>query len=89
MLDKQHLDNMLHLVRVPGSHPPAVTPSYGIGIMADPNGPFGSSYAHGGSGPGYSLFAEIVPDAPRGRLSVAVLCKTTVVPSAKIFNSCW
>ena len=83
MLDKQHLDNMLRLVRVPGSHPPAVTPSYGIGIMADPDGPFGSSYAHGGSGPGYSLFAEIVPDARRGRLSVAVFCNNSLGADAR------
>jgi D-alanyl-D-alanine carboxypeptidase len=83
MLDKPHLEKMLQLVRVPGAHPPAVTPSYGMGIMADPDGPFGSSYAHGGGGPGYSLFAEILPHAPKGRLSVAVFCNNSLGADAR------
>lgn len=78
MLDKEHLDMMLQLVRVPGTHPPAVTPSYGMGIMADPDGPFGASYAHGGGGPGYNLFAEILPGSLTGRLSVAVFCNSSL-----------
>jgi D-alanyl-D-alanine carboxypeptidase len=78
LLDKRHLDQMLQLVRVPGSHPPAVTPSYGMGIMADPDGPFGASYGHGGGGPGYNLFAAILPHRARGRLSVAVFCNNSL-----------
>jgi D-alanyl-D-alanine carboxypeptidase len=78
LLDQQHLDQMLQLTRVPGSHPPAVTPSYGMGIMADPDGPFGPSYGHGGGGPGYSLCAAILPRSPQGRLSVAVFCNNSL-----------
>lgn len=74
LLDKGRMDQMVHLVRVPGSHPPAVEPSYGMGIMADPGDPLGPSYGHGGDGPGYSLFATILPHSPKGRLSVAVFC---------------
>ena len=78
LLDHPHLDQMLQLTRVPGSHPPAVTPSYGMGIMADPDGLLGPSYGHGGGGPGYSLSAAILPRAPQGRLSVAVFCSTSL-----------
>jgi D-alanyl-D-alanine carboxypeptidase len=77
-LDEPHLNQMLHLTRVRGSHPPAVTPSYGMGIMADPDGPYGPSYGHGGGGPGYSLFAGMLPGSPTGRLSVAVFCNSSL-----------
>jgi D-alanyl-D-alanine carboxypeptidase len=78
LVDQQHLEQMLQLTRVPGSHPPAVTPSYGMGIMADPDGPLGPSYGHGGGGPGYSLYAAILPHSPQGRLSVAVFYNTSL-----------
>ena len=83
LLDEPRLEQMLQLIRVPGAYPPAVTPSYGMGIMADPDGPFGPSYGHGGGGPGYSLFASIVPQSPRGRLSVAVFCNNSFGADAK------
>jgi D-alanyl-D-alanine carboxypeptidase len=65
-------------VRVPGSQPPARTPSCGLGPMADPDGPFGLSYGHGGGGPGYSLSACILPGSTAGRLSVASFCNSSV-----------
>src|SRR5438093_12969491 len=74
LLDEPRLEQMLQLIRVPGAYPPAVTPSYGMGIMADPDGPFGLSYGHGGGGPGYSLFASIVLQSERGRFRVGVVC---------------
>lgn len=78
LLDRGRLTQMLQLVRVPGEHPPARSPSYGMGLMADPDGPFGPSYGHGGGGPGYSLFASIAPQSARGRLSVAVFCNSSL-----------
>jgi D-alanyl-D-alanine carboxypeptidase len=83
LLDERHLDQMLQLVRVPGTHPPAVTPSYGMGIMADPDGLFGPSYGRGGGGPGYSLFASILPQWSKGRLSVAVFCNNSFSADAE------
>ncbi len=56
-INQKSLAEMKTLVRVPGEHPPAVTPSYGLGIMADPDSAHGKSYGHGGGGPGYALHA--------------------------------
>ena len=83
LLDVRHLDQVLQLVRVPGTHPPAVTPSYGMGIMADPDGLFGPSYGHGGAGPGYNLFASILPQWSKGRVSVAVFCNNSFSADAE------
>lgn len=83
LLDSLSLDRMLHLVRVPGSHPSTITPSCGLGILADPDSPFGASFGHGGSGPGYSLSASILPRSVNGRLSVAVFCNSSMGANAK------
>ncbi len=77
LLDSDHLRQMLRLVRVPGSHPPTVSASCGFGILADPDGPFGPSYGHGGGGPGFSLQASILPHCRGGRLAVAVFCNSS------------
>ncbi len=78
LLDAEHLNLMLQLVRVPGSYPPTVTPSCGMGILADPDGPFGPSYGHGGGGPGYTLETSILPRSSAGRISVAVFCNSSL-----------
>lgn len=57
-LTADSLTQMTTLVRVPGSHPSAVEPSYGLGIMADPRSPLGACYGHSGSGPGFTLRAN-------------------------------
>jgi D-alanyl-D-alanine carboxypeptidase len=77
LLDEESLSSMLNLVRVPGDHPPAITPSYGMGIMGDPDAPCGTSFGHGGGGPGYVLWASIIPGSQWGRLAVAVFCNTS------------
>lgn len=74
LLDAASRAQMLALVPVPGSHPPAARPSYGLGIMADPEGPFGPSYGHGGGGPGWSVQAMHWPELRGHRLTLAVLC---------------
>jgi D-alanyl-D-alanine carboxypeptidase len=77
LLGEESLRSMLHLTRVPGDHPPAITPSYGMGIMGDPDGHFGASFGHGGGGPGYALRASIIPKSQFGRLAIAAFCNTT------------
>ena len=77
LLDETSLRTMVDLIRVPGNHPPAITPSYGMGIMADPDSPFGPSFGHGGGGPGYALWCSIIPKSTVGRLAVAVFCNTS------------
>ncbi len=77
VLVESSLKSMLRLTRVPGEHPPAVTPSYGMGIMADPDSPVGASFGHLGGGPGYALSCVIVPNSSVGRLTVAVFCNSS------------
>jgi D-alanyl-D-alanine carboxypeptidase len=77
ILEESNLKAMLTLTPVPGVHPPAVTPSYGMGIMADPDSPLGASYGHLGGGPGYALSCLIIPNSSVGRLTVAVFCNTS------------
>jgi D-alanyl-D-alanine carboxypeptidase len=74
LLSQNSLDRMLTLQRVPGVHPPAVSPSYGLGIMGDPDSPRGLCYGHGGGGPGWNLAASTIPDLRGHRVSIAVLC---------------
>src|SRR2546430_17593492 len=50
LLDEPRLEQMLQLIRVPGAYPPAVTPGYGMGILADPDGPVCLRYGHRGWG---------------------------------------
>jgi D-alanyl-D-alanine carboxypeptidase len=77
LLNEESLSSMLHLFRVPGNHPPAITPSYGMGIMADPDAPFGAWFGHGGGGPGYAVWCLMIPKSKLGRLAVAVFCNTS------------
>ena len=74
LLSRASLERMLTLRRVPGKHPPSVSPCYGLGIMADPDAPHGPSFAHGGAGPGWDLYAGCVPNLNGRRVSVSVLC---------------
>ena len=43
--------------------PGFVRPSYGLGVMADPESPLGSVVGHGGVGPGYATAVFAVPRA--------------------------
>jgi D-alanyl-D-alanine carboxypeptidase len=82
LIDRDRLDRMLRPVRVPGSHPPAVSPSAGLGILSDPDGEFGPSYGHGGGGPGYTLSTSILPEFSAGRLALAAFCNSSVGKNA-------
>jgi D-alanyl-D-alanine carboxypeptidase len=42
--------------------PGFVRPSYGLGVMADPDNPLGTVVGHGGGGPGYATGVFAVPD---------------------------
>jgi D-alanyl-D-alanine carboxypeptidase len=84
LLNTEHFDLMLRMVRVPGSHPPTVTPTCGLGILGDPDGPYGPSYGHGGGGPGYALEASILPRSAFGRVAVAVFCNSSLGADVKV-----
>ena len=74
LIGASSLAQMRRLTRVPGSHPPASEPGYGLGLMGDERGAFGSDYGHGGGGPGWNLRAIHHPDLGGRRVSIAVLC---------------
>jgi D-alanyl-D-alanine carboxypeptidase len=79
LLSPRLLDDMCTIRRAVASHPRFVTPSYGLGLMADPDCPYGQMYGHNGGGPGYCASAfHFRPSAgdASGDVTVAVLCTT-------------
>ena len=67
------LEAMLDPVLVPGRHPLFRQTAYGLGVMIDPESPYGAVVGHGGGGPGYSTAALTFPDvAGRQVISVAL-----------------
>ncbi|HEY2309955.1 MAG TPA: serine hydrolase domain-containing protein [Gaiellaceae bacterium] len=50
-------------VTIGADAPGFVRPSYGLGVMADPEHPLGTVVGHGGGGPGYATAVFTVPDA--------------------------
>lgn len=59
ILSRNSLDRMMELVAVPGVEPDRHRgkPSYGLGLMGDPESPWGLTMGHNGSGPCYSSSA--------------------------------
>ena len=57
LLPQTLLGEMCAIRRAVASHSRFITPSYGLGLMADPDGPYGAMYGHNGGGPGYSASA--------------------------------
>lgn len=51
------------LVPVDADAPGFVRPSYGLGVMADPEHPLGTIVGHGGGGPGYATAVFALPRA--------------------------
>jgi D-alanyl-D-alanine carboxypeptidase len=50
-------------VSIGADAPGFVRPSYGLGVMADPEHPLGTVVGHGGGGPGYATAVFVVPEA--------------------------
>ena len=84
LVQPKSLDAMTQLVRVQGDHPPAVSPSYGLGLMGDPNGTYGPDFGHGGGGPGYSLYAGCHREFRGRSVSAAVFCNTDEMDATKL-----
>lgn len=73
LLSGRMLTQMLELIEVGAEHPHFATPSYGLGVMADPDSPYGPLYGHTGGGPGYSAAAYHLRRQEGRRLTVGVL----------------
>jgi D-alanyl-D-alanine carboxypeptidase len=85
LVRRDSLAAMTQLVRVPGEHPPAVSPSYGLGLMSDPDGRYAPHFSHGGGGPGYSLYAGCLREFRGRRVSAAVFCNTDEMNAARLW----
>ncbi len=76
LLPPDLLDQMCEVVRVEANHPVFVTPSYGLGLMADPDLSYGPVYGHNGAGPGYAASAFHFQRRGSIPITVAVLTNT-------------
>lgn len=83
---RESLARMCELVPVPGEHPPAASPGYGLGLMGDPEGAHGPEFGHGGGGPGYSLHASLLPRFKQRRVAAAVICNTDEVDAWRVLR---
>jgi len=83
---RDSLAQMTTLRGVPSEFPPAVTPSYGLGLMADPDGAFGTEFGHGGRGPGYDIRVAHFAKMAERRVSIAVMCNTDEVEADEILR---
>lgn len=80
------LAEMKRGVRVPGDHPPFRTPSYGLGLMTDPDSPVGPLYGHSGEGPGYRAAAYHVTPANGAPATMVALANTEIDMQALGFS---
>lgn len=53
-------------------------PSYGFGLMIDPESSFGCSYGHGGDGPGFNTWSVYYPEFNNKAVGVTVFCNTSM-----------
>jgi len=83
LLKSETLAEMLTLRPLPAEHPSDVTPSFGMGIFAGPSLAREHHYGHGGGGPGYDLWASVLPETRLGRLSIATFVNTSCGPRAQ------
>jgi D-alanyl-D-alanine carboxypeptidase len=78
------LGEMCRLRRVGCSHPIFANPSYGLGLMADPDIRFGPVYGHNGEGPGYAASAFHFRHPGGQPLTIAILTNTENYQEAEI-----
>lgn len=57
LLSPALFQEMCRIQRAVATHPRYTVPSYGLGLMADPDWPSGAMHGHNGAGPGYSASA--------------------------------
>jgi len=87
-LQPDSLKLMKRSVRVPGDFPPFVSPSYGLGVMHDPDFPLGENIGHGGHGPGYTILLNNTFTQGGQDIVICILCNSTVQqPLFSLWNS--
>jgi len=74
LIGQRMLAEMRTPVAVPYKHPIFTAPSYGLGLMIDPDSRFGTVSGHAGGGPGYSTAAFHFPnEGERNVICVALV----------------
>lgn len=73
LLGVESLAEMTTPVPVTTNHPWMTKPSYGLGLMMDPDNRFGAVAGHTGAGPGYSTAAYRFPDVHGHRITSVAL----------------
>ena len=53
-------------------------PSYGLGLMIDPDWDHGGLFGHGGGGPGFNTWAMHLPGLGEGGLTMAIFCNASM-----------
>jgi CubicO group peptidase (beta-lactamase class C family) len=76
LLPAHLLSEMCRVIPVGCPHPTFVTPSYGLGLMADLDNQLGPVYGHNGGGPGYAASAFHIQPPGGQPVTVAVLTNT-------------
>jgi D-alanyl-D-alanine carboxypeptidase len=74
LVSERSRQELTALVPVPAGPPRWKRPSYGLGVMADPDSPIGPVFGHNGGGPGYVASAFHAPRLGRGGATACALC---------------
>lgn len=79
LLSQGSLARMTAAVSVgqPGDHFMS-KPSYGLGMMIDPENRFGTMYGHGGNGPGFNTWSTFYPDLNGRSVGLTIFCNTSM-----------
>lgn len=80
LLNQKSLKEMTTSIRVGNVIlPPFVSLSYALGLESDPDYPLGEIYGHGGSGPGYGIYANYMPSLQEGApATFCAACNSTL-----------
>ncbi|MCK5829890.1 MAG: beta-lactamase family protein [Methylococcales bacterium] len=79
LVNKNSLHAMTKAVSIgqtAGSH--FKNPSYGFGLMIDPENEYGISYGHGGDGPGFNTWSVYYPEFNNRSVGVTIFCNTSM-----------
>jgi len=74
LVRERSMRELVTLVPVPHGPPRWRKPSYGLGVMADPESPLGPLFGHNGGGPGYDGSAFHAPRLVPGGATICALC---------------
>ncbi len=81
LVNKGSLKEMINAISImTDAGPHFKKPSYGFGLMIDPENQYGCSYGHGGDGPGFNTWSVFYPEfnGDQREVGVTVFCNTSM-----------